>query len=40
MSLVIDRSITLAWYFENEKTEESTAVLHRVANAGAVVPAL
>ena len=40
MSLVVDSSMTLAWYFEDEKTEESTAVLHRVADAGAVVPAL
>jgi predicted nucleic acid-binding protein len=31
--------MTLAWYFEDEKTEESTAVLHRVVEEGAVVPA-
>lgn len=31
--------MTLAWYFEDEKTEESTAVLHRVVEDGAVVPA-
>ena len=30
MSLVIDSSMTLAWYFEDEKTDESTAVLHQV----------
>ena len=40
MSLVIDSSMTLAWYFEDEKTEESTAVLRQVADTGAVVPAL
>jgi predicted nucleic acid-binding protein len=40
VSLVIDSSMTLAWYFEDEKTEESTAVLHRVVEAGAIVPAL
>ncbi len=40
MSLVVDSSMTLAWYFEDEKTDESTAVLHRVVEAGAVVPAL
>jgi len=40
VSLVIDSSMTLAWYFEDEKAEESTAVLHRVAESGAVVPAL
>jgi predicted nucleic acid-binding protein len=39
VSLVIDSSMTLAWYFEDEKTEESRAVL-RVADAGAVVTAL
>ena len=40
MSLVIDSSMTLAWYFEDEKTESSLAVLRRVADAGAIVPAL
>src|SRR6266404_8295648 len=32
--------MTLAGYFEDEKAEESTAALRRVAEAGAVVPAL
>jgi predicted nucleic acid-binding protein len=40
VSLVIDSSMTLAWYFEDEKTAASTAVLNRVAETGAVVPAL
>ncbi|HTT84619.1 MAG TPA: type II toxin-antitoxin system VapC family toxin [Rhizomicrobium sp.] len=40
MSLVIDSSMTLAWYFEDERTEQSIAVLRLVANEGAVVPAL
>lgn len=40
MSLVIDSSMTLAWYFEDEKTAASIAVLNRVAEEGAVVPAL
>ena len=40
MSLVIDSSMTLAWYFEDEQTAASIAVLNRVAEAGAVVPAL
>lgn len=40
MSLVVDSSMTLAWYFEDEKTDASLAVLHRVVAAGAVVPAL
>lgn len=38
MSLVLDSSMTLAWYFEDEKTEEGTAVLHRVVEEGAIVP--
>ena len=40
VSLVIDSSMTLAWYFEDEKTAASIAVLNRVAEEGAVVPAL
>ena len=40
MSLVIDSSMTLAWYFEDEKTAASLTVLKRVVEAGAVVPAL
>ena len=40
MSLVIDSSMTLAWYFEDERTEASLAVLRQVADAGAIVPAL
>ncbi len=40
MSLVIDSSMTLAWYFEDEKTDECTAVLHQVVREGAVVPPL
>ena len=40
MSLVIDSSMTLAWYFEDEKNSASLAVLNRVVEEGAVVPAL
>ena len=40
MSLVIDSSMTLAWCFEDEKTAASLAVLARVAEAGAIAPAL
>jgi len=40
VSLVIDSSMTLAWYFEDEKTSASLAVLNRVVEEGAVVPAL
>jgi predicted nucleic acid-binding protein len=40
VSLVIDSSITLAWFFEDERTERADVVLRQVAKAGAVVPAL
>ena len=40
MSLVVDSSITLAWYFKDEQTAASRAVLGRVAEGGAVVPGL
>jgi len=40
VSLVLDSSMTLAWYFEDERTDANIAVLHQVAEAGAVVPAL
>lgn len=40
MTLVLDSSATLAWYFEDERTEAITAVLRQVGEAGAVVPAL
>ena len=40
MSLVIDSSITLAWYFEDEAGEASDAVLRRVVMEGAVAPPL
>lgn len=40
MSLVADSSITLAWYFRDEQTAESRAVLARVVQHGAVVPAI
>lgn len=40
MSLVIDSSVTLSWCFEDEGTDATTALLYRVAETGAVVPAL
>ena len=40
MSLVIDCSMTLSWYFEDERTAARIGVLNQVADAGAVVPAL
>jgi len=40
VSLVIDSSMTLAWYFEDEKTDASLVILDRVVTEGAVVPSL
>jgi hypothetical protein len=39
VSLVVDSSMTLAWYFEDERTDASIAVLEQVAEAGDIVPA-
>ena len=40
MSVVIDASLTVAWYFDDETTPPTEAVLERVSETGAVVPAL
>jgi predicted nucleic acid-binding protein len=40
VSLIIDSSMTLAWYFDDERTAASIAVLNQVADEGAVGPAL
>jgi predicted nucleic acid-binding protein len=40
VSLVLDPSLTLAWYFEDERTSAADAVLSQVADEGAVVPPL
>ncbi len=40
MALVLDASITLAWFIEGEATAHSTAVLGRLRNEGAFVPAV
>ncbi len=40
MSLVLDPSLALSWYFEDERTPAADAVLDKVVEAGAVVPAL
>ena len=40
MSLVLDSSMTLAWYFEDEQTPAAMEVLRQVAATGAVVPSL
>jgi len=40
VSLVIDASVTLAWYFDDETTPATEAVLDQVARGGAVAPSL
>lgn len=40
MSLVLDTSLTLSWYFEDERTAQANALLDRVVDEGAVVPGL
>ncbi len=39
MTIVIDASLALAWYFEDESTRETEELLDRVSDTGAVVPA-
>lgn len=38
MSLVIDASLTLAWYFPDEATTATDEMLREVSQTGAVVP--
>ncbi len=40
MSLVLDASLTLSWYFEDERTPQADSVLDMVAEHGATVPTL
>lgn len=40
MTLVLDCSVTLSWHFEDERTPAMVAILERVVEHGAVVPAL
>ena len=40
MSIVIDASLTLSWYFEDERTSAIDAVLDQVVASGAVAPSL
>jgi predicted nucleic acid-binding protein len=40
VSLVLDSSLALSWYFEDERTARSDALLDQVVDQGAVVPAL
>jgi predicted nucleic acid-binding protein len=38
--LVIDASLTVAWYFDDETTPATEAILDRVSETGATVPTL
>jgi predicted nucleic acid-binding protein len=40
VSLVLDASLSLSWYFEDERTAGGDRVLDRVAGDGALVPSL
>ena len=40
MSVVIDASLTMTWYFDDEITPATEAVLDHVSETGAVVPSL
>jgi predicted nucleic acid-binding protein len=40
VSFVLDSSVTLSWYFDDERTEATIALLRRVAGSGATVPSL
>jgi len=40
VSFVLDNSVALTWCFEDERTPATTALLERVAEAGAVAPGL
>jgi predicted nucleic acid-binding protein len=40
VTVVLDASVTLSWYFEDERTPAANAVLDGVVATGAVVPSL
>ncbi len=40
MTVVLDASMTMAWYFEDERSAQTEAVLDLVTAKGALVPAL
>lgn len=40
MSFVLDSSVSLAWCFEDERTDATDALLERVATSGAAAPSL
>ena len=40
MTLVLDASMTIAWLFDDQRTEAAHAVMRRVVAEGAIVPSL
>ncbi|HWL01808.1 MAG TPA: type II toxin-antitoxin system VapC family toxin [Microbacteriaceae bacterium] len=40
MSFVLDASVTLAWFFEDEQTDATQALLQRLRDEDAVVPSI
>jgi predicted nucleic acid-binding protein len=40
VTLVLDASMTIAWLFDDERTEAAHAVMRRVVVQGAIVPSL
>ncbi len=40
MTLVVDASVALTWYFQDEKSPATEAVLDQIGRTGAVVPPL
>ena len=40
MTLVLDASMTIAWLFDDERTEAAHTVMRRVVAEGAIVPSL
>lgn len=40
MSLVLDASLTIAWYFEDERSTQTETLLDQVTAEGAIVPTL
>jgi predicted nucleic acid-binding protein len=40
VSLVLDASLTMCWYFEDESTPAADAILDQVSKTGALVPGL
>jgi predicted nucleic acid-binding protein len=40
VSLAVDASVTLAWYFDDERSAATDAILDRVIEEGGVVPPL